>query len=577
MPEDVQEINYICPGKARSCTTFRFKAEAGYKLRSSGFPCSPEEIFHKTIEIAFEWLRRKTPELLPKPTTNKESFRNEQDGQVLEAVALPHKGLWAIRLIHPDVGMKGIPQVAGRTWTTDIAVALEEERVVLGVEVFSSTLNQYAQLPAFIRPGIIKLAIESIGLFQIRPLEGIPWILSPKEDLNELEELLTSPKRTLAVIVVSEEAPGNGSFLAEKEPHYTIDAAFLANELKGYAHVVQMPFDLSIEWTKKVGKPWSVYDGAVRTYLPGLDFESHSYFSHPLAIRSSILNFISQEVSITENKDGPQTFQSFLVEKTRKTMPRFSFSWDPLLFCTEARTLELSEMANGMLGGAECVSCRKVQSEQIFRLQEQIREIEGKSREWEELADSFSKELDFQKQQNYTLRNYADTLRISFRNSTGKVTDEEVTLPDDYESLLEWVEKNLSGRLLLLPRAVRSVKNAFYKDVSLVYKSLLLLAEEYRNMRLGFDTGKTFFEKRISELGVELGGSISNVSAGEYEDRYFVNYPTDSSSKRKLDFHLKKGNTKDDKFCMRIYFFWDEETNQVVVAHLPSHLESRMT
>lgn len=250
---------------------------------------------------------------------------------------------------------------------------------------------------------------------------------------------------------------------------------------------------------------------------------------------------------------------------------------DPLLFCTEARTLELSEMANGMLGGAECVSCRKVQSEQIFRLQEQIREIEGKSREWEELADSFSKELDFQKQQNYTLRNYADTLRISFRNSTGKVTDEEVTLPDDYESLPEWVEKNLSGRLLLLPRAVRSVKNAFYKDVSLVYNSLLLLAEEYRNMRLGFDTGKTFFEKRISELGVELGGSISNVSAGEYEDRYFVNYPTDSSSKRKLDFHLKKGNTKDDKFCMRIYFFWDEETNQVVVAHLPSHLESRMT
>jgi hypothetical protein len=101
-------------------------------------------------------------------------------------------------------------------------------------------------------------------------------------------------------------------------------------------------------------------------------------------------------------------------------MPRFSFSWDPLLFCTEARTVELSEMANSMLGGAECVSCRKVQSEQIILLQEQICEIEEKSREWEELADSFSKELDFQKQQNYTLRNYADTLRLSFRNSTGK-------------------------------------------------------------------------------------------------------------------------------------------------------------
>lgn len=577
MPEDGQKINYIRPGKARYCTTYRFRAETGHKLRNSGVPCSPEGLFHKTIETVFEWFRRKTPELLPNPTSSKESFRNEQDGQALEAVALPHRGLWAIRLIHPDVGMEGIPQVAGRTWTTDVAVAQEEEKVILGVEVFASTLNQYAKFPAFIRPGIIKLAIDSIGLFQIRPLEGKPWILSSKEDLNELEKLLSSTKRTLAVIVVSEEAPGNSSYLADKEPHYTIDATFLANELKGYAHVVQMPFDLSIEWTKKVGKPWSVYDGAVRTYLPELDFENNSYFSHPLAIRSNILNFISPEVHSAENKDSPQTFQSFLVEKIRKTMPRFSFSWDPLLFCTDARTVELSEMANNMLGGAECTLCRKIQNEQVLLLQDQIREIKEKSGEWEELAVTFSKELDFQKQQNYILRNYADSLRLSFRNFTGRVANEEIIIPDNYESLPEWVEKNLSGRLLLLPRAVRSVKNAFYKDIPLVYNSLLLLAEEYRNMRLGFDKGKVFFEKRLSELGIELGCSISKVSAGEYEDRYFVNYPPDSPNKQKLDFHLKKGSTKDDKFCLRIYFFWDEESNQVVVAHLPSHLECRIT
>lgn len=34
-------------------------------------------------------------------------------------------------------------------------------------------------------------------------------------------------------------------------------------------------------------------------------------------------------------------------------------------------------------------------------------------------------------------------------------------------------------------------------------------------------------------------------------------------------------STKDNRYCLRIYFFWDDSRQKVVVGHLPSHLETR--
>ena len=41
--------------------------------------------------------------------------------------------------------------------------------------------------------------------------------------------------------------------------------------------------------------------------------------------------------------------------------------------------------------------------------------------------------------------------------------------------------------------------------------------------------------------------------------------------------HIRKGRDHDARHCLAIYFFWDEETRQVVVGWLPSHLDNRLT
>jgi hypothetical protein len=44
-----------------------------------------------------------------------------------------------------------------------------------------------------------------------------------------------------------------------------------------------------------------------------------------------------------------------------------------------------------------------------------------------------------------------------------------------------------------------------------------------------------------------------------------------------LEFHLKKGSDRDERFSLRIYFFWDGDSKRVVVGSLPGHLDTRST
>jgi hypothetical protein len=65
-----------------------------------------------------------------------------------------------------------------------------------------------------------------------------------------------------------------------------------------------------------------------------------------------------------------------------------------------------------------------------------------------------------------------------------------------------------------------------------------------------------------------------NASIKKYPKRYKVLYDNclDSGGKRELDMHLKTG--VDSKFLLRIYFFWDEVKEKVVIGSMPDHLPS---
>jgi len=76
---------------------------------------------------------------------------------------------------------------------------------------------------------------------------------------------------------------------------------------------------------------------------------------------------------------------------------------------------------------------------------------------------------------------------------------------------------------------------------------------------------------------MNFSGTIDKCRAGQEGEDYYVTYPVGSMQRAFLQFHIVKGTAHEDRFCMRIYFFWDEDTNQVVVGWLPSHLSNRIS
>ena len=151
----------------------------------------------------------------------------------------------------------------------------------------------------------------------------------------------------------------------------------------------------------------------------------------------------------------------------------------------------------------------------------------------------------------------------------------EIPIPNVLDDFQEWSEKHLTGIVELHNRAFQGVKKSQYQDNRFLYEALLLLRNHYVPMRREpSDAARKAYDDECNRLGLEESGTISKERLGEQGDTYVVKY---AGKRRILDRHLKKGSSKDQRNCFRLYFFWDEDSEQAVVGWLPSHLDTRQT
>jgi hypothetical protein len=149
----------------------------------------------------------------------------------------------------------------------------------------------------------------------------------------------------------------------------------------------------------------------------------------------------------------------------------------------------------------------------------------------------------------------------------------------DLKRIEEWSRRELDGKILLHPRALRGARKSRFGEPSLVFEALRMLGNEYRDVRIeGWEKHGHALEDRRGKCGVEITEAVSPARAGEYGSEYYVYYPTGQlKSKELLSHHITKGTDRDERTCLRIYFFWDEDKKLVVVGWLPSHLDTRAT
>jgi hypothetical protein len=221
-------------------------------------------------------------------------------------------------------------------------------------------------------------------------------------------------------------------------------------------------------------------------------------------------------------------------------------------------------------------------ADEVLALRQQVEALHDEKQMATDIANEYGRERDELKAtvedlegQIFGLKQTISSLR---RSKSAGGAQEAPEIPDTFDDLAAWCDRYLSGCVHVLPRAINAAKRSNYSDPGLVYKALLLLANEYRSMRItGSSEAKEAFERQREAMGIKpISRAGGETTFTKFSSDYQVPWGS-RGEKRTLEWHLEKGGGRDEQYFLRIYFFWDEESEQVVVGWMPSHLPNSLT
>jgi hypothetical protein len=521
--------------------------------------------FQEARSLALWWmnrrLRRELGRGIPPPAWQGESFDIDQHGQMYAAITVEDLDVWTCRMEHDD------PRVPARTWSVDLALRKVGSEVILVVRTLCVSPAACVEPVPLTVPRVVRDVVATVGLNDVLPISAKPWKLKASDDLETLELLLSDSARSLPVVLLTETDPESmgGTFKVDR---FVLDPTVVAADLIGLAHVVVMPRDLGFEWTDRMGKPWSAFNGAVRTYRAGLSFSNDDPYRHPLAKLDDIVLWEYQENFSSQTLRGEPAFQKFLKDKLFQANTSKPLKQEDTLLYRYAKVRSLSLVTARQTGSSTAEQELRVEIEE---LRKQLEEERGEK----DYVYSYSAELEESVQrlekERFSLRTQLEQLRTGF----GQEARKQIPLPETLEQLEDWQE-HVAGQLWIAPKAIGAASKSEFGEGKLVYEGLLLLANEYRQMRIhGGQERQKAYNDGLKRLKLTEARSISESRVGEQGQEYYVNHPFQPSKRVFLEDHLRRGNDRDPRNTLRIYFAWESQEQLVIVGWLPSHLTTR--
>ena len=239
----------------------------------------------------------------------------EVGSQRAAAIAIDTPRYWAARLDDAD---STVPQ---RVWVSEIGIGERaDKKVIFGARLACVTRGEPTpfdrSVPNFVRQVVAHLEVSLDG----RPIGRIPWLVTNDDEVDDLVALISDASRRCDVILFA--LPEHST-----DPAETV-ASPLAVHRKTYgaAHVAVITGPASFRLSDRVGKEFSVFRQAVRTYRPGFDTAIDHPFRHPLGFPRS--------VAVWDNI-GPEAYERLLISQAlirtvssadiEEQLPPFSF------------------------------------------------------------------------------------------------------------------------------------------------------------------------------------------------------------------------------------------------------------
>lgn len=487
------------------------------------------------------WAVNQVGDQLPAAAAEGRSFEHLRGGRICIGASFEDKDrvLWALRVDRPDA------DVAQRIWTTEIVTGYAPGNgpTLFSLRLLVSTPEDYLSIEPAV-PGLVRQVANACGLQQGgSAIASVPWKIASQAGADKLVDALIDPARAVPYLVCS---------VAEGETQPRVDAALLAKTTFGIAKVAVIPAALTWVLTQRLGKPLSAYNGAVRAYLPGFSYDANPY-AHRLIFVDSLDDDQQQRTA--------RSALRWLV--ANESLRRLKLGAEVVAFsAVRDASLDVERKWLKESGTGAVEQLRAAQS-QIDALKEDLTRANAETEQWMsgyEDADEKAKILE-QQLRSAQYRNQQLLAQIKAR---GGEPDTDVKLPDDWDGFADWCDDALSGRITLSSRARREVKSASFDEPQTAARCLLWLANEYRDSRLNGSTG---------DLRKPLESGIQNdrVGGDSFEFKW-------NDRNVQVEWHIKNGgNTHDPRRCLRIYYFWEEDSQTVVIVTMPAHIRTGAT
>lgn len=550
-----EQLSQIAPRIRLGRPVVRLVSQVILELRGE----DGQALFKRAQKEILRWINGRTGQTLPQSAWDGESFELEDIGaQRAIAVALSDPVYWTARADDSD------KTIAQRVWTTEVGLAVRDKGSVLcGARLACTTRGSDDPYDRTL-PGFIKQVIAHGDAFvDGRAIKKPPWFVATEAAVEELVAFLMNKSRRSDVIVFSlpEESENSKATAAS--------AVDVQNRLLGAAHVVILSGPASYFLSDRVGKEFSVFRQAVRTYRPRFNPLKDPPGEHPLALAARISNWAGE---------GPQAYERMLCNATlgrTVSVSDLEESLPPLSKVRQYASRQRMDAAKE--AGSSDKEMLELAMEEIARLAKELDQNRSD-------ADSLIGQAAEERDQAIHARNDTKAREINLRHRVSVLErqlaeerggEQAPEIPGDLDEFEEWCNRYLAGAIEIHNRALQAVKKSEYGDPSFLYRALLLLRDHYVPMRReGGQDLRQKYEAALNELGLEETSTMAKNRVGEEGDTYFVRY---GGMPRLLDRHLKAGNSRDPRYCFRLYFFWDEDDEIVVVGWLPSHLDNRLT
>jgi len=505
----------------------------------------PKAVFDAREQV-LHWAQNKVIGRLPEQAWEHSSFEHFSSGRLCAVVRLnsDERDIWSLRIEDPD------KSVAGRTWTTEVTIVLASTaqpasftlRLVVGTPEEALVIEPHV-------PGVVRQLIARPGLFAGKyRLYDRPFVIKTAHSIELLMNALVDPNRKVPIIALS--VPSDAS-----DPDQPLlDAKTLAQACAGLAVVVVIPAAFTWSLTEEFGKQLSVYEGAARVYLPGFTEDANPFGGHELVLPPKVMAPTWPTAALTRLR----------WIAANGSVRRLVLGRDVIAFASlKAEEIQQRQTRLAQSGASEHEQLEAAQ-EMLKLVEAQLAEAESYQQEFSNLHAAAEERAEAAEAQ---LR--AATFRIqqllSEVKSSGAAPDAQIPLPGTWAEFTNWCDVNLAGRVLLTPRARRALRNAVYEDVQLAAKCSLWLANEFREAKMGEPDGS--LRDRVVAPGV------TNAHCGS--DSFTIEW---QGKNHDVEWHIKNGgNTHDPVRCLRIYYFWDEASQQVVIASMPAHLRTDAT